>query len=59
LLEKAEAILVEKELPIIPLYFYVGLNYYDSRRITGIHPNLIDQHPMNAIRVLPRPPPSR
>ncbi len=59
LLQQAERLLVTGELPIIPLYFYVGMNYYDTRRIDGIHPNLIDHHPINAIRLvsglLPRP----
>jgi oligopeptide transport system substrate-binding protein len=51
LLRDAEKILVAQELPIIPLYFYVGLSYYDGQRISGIYPNLIDQHPLNAINV--------
>ena len=50
LLRTAETILVEDELPILPLFFYAGLNYYDARKIQGIYPNLIDQHPINAIR---------
>lgn len=50
LLRTAETILVEEELPILPLFFYAGLNYYDARKIQGIYPNLIDQHPINAIR---------
>jgi oligopeptide transport system substrate-binding protein len=54
-LQQAESILVTDEMPIIPLYFYVGLNYYNPQRIQGIYPNLIDQHPINAIRVAARP----
>ena len=49
-LRDAETILVQEELPIVPLFFYVGLCYYDATRIDGIYPNLIDQHPINAIR---------
>ena len=49
LLQQAERILVCDELPIIPLYFYVGLTYYDGNKIKGIHPNLLDIHPLNAI----------
>lgn len=50
LLGQAEQLLVEKELPIIPLYFYRGVSYYDSRKIQGVHTNILDLHPINAIR---------
>ncbi len=49
LLQAAETILVEEELPIIPLYFYVGLEYYDSTKIAGIFPNMLAEHPLRAI----------
>ena len=38
------------ELPIIPLYFYVGINYYDTNKIQGIYQNILDNHPLQAIR---------
>jgi oligopeptide transport system substrate-binding protein len=50
LLQKAEALLVREELPMVPLFFYKGISYYDGTKITGIYPNVIDQHPINAIR---------
>lgn len=50
LLRKAEKLLVEDEVPFIPLYFYTGINYYDPRKISGVYPNIIDVHPINAIR---------
>jgi oligopeptide transport system substrate-binding protein len=49
LLQQAERILVRDEMPIIPLYFYVGLNYYDGGKIKGIYPNILDNHPLNVI----------
>jgi oligopeptide transport system substrate-binding protein len=49
LLQQAESILVHDELPIIPLYFYVGLSYYDGSKIKGIYTNIIDTHPLNDI----------
>jgi oligopeptide transport system substrate-binding protein len=49
LLQQAERILVRDELPIIPLFFYVGLNYYDPGKIKGIYPNILDDHPLNDI----------
>ncbi|VVM08518.1 Periplasmic oligopeptide-binding protein [Methylacidimicrobium cyclopophantes] len=45
LLQKAEAILVDEELPIIPIYFYSGIMLYDGSRIGGIAANLLDEHP--------------
>ena len=49
LLQAAETILVRDEVPIIPLFFYIGFNYYNPARISGIYPNIIDLHPINAI----------
>ena len=50
LFQQAETILVHDEVPIIPVYFYVGINYYDTNRIQGIYPNILDNHPLQAIR---------
>jgi len=50
LFQQAETILVRDELPIIPLYFYVGINYYDTNKIQGIYPNILDNHPLQCIR---------
>ncbi len=50
LLQQAEALLVRQALPIVPLFFYVGVCYYHGDQIQGIYPNLVDQHPINAIR---------
>ena len=49
LLREAETILVREQTPIIPIYFYVGFNYYNPARIKGIYPNILDDHPLNAI----------
>ena len=49
LLKQAELIAVRDELPFIPLFFYVGMNYYDGEKIKGIHPNILDTHPFNDI----------
>lgn len=51
LLRQAESILVRDEAPIAPLYFYSGFNYHNPERITGIYGNVLDSHPINAIRV--------
>jgi oligopeptide transport system substrate-binding protein len=46
---QAETILIAEEPPIVPLYFYAGFNYYDDRKIGGIWPNILDEHPMQFI----------
>jgi oligopeptide transport system substrate-binding protein len=49
LLQKAEIILSRDDLPILPIYFYVGLTYFDPAKIKGIYPNLLDLHPVNVV----------
>ncbi|HEY3854440.1 MAG TPA: peptide ABC transporter substrate-binding protein [Verrucomicrobiae bacterium] len=49
ILRDAETILVRDEAPIIPIYFYVGFNYYNPAKIGGVYPNILDDHPFNAI----------
>jgi oligopeptide transport system substrate-binding protein len=46
LFRTAETILVAEEAPIVPLYFYAGINCYDEGKIGGIWPNILDEHPM-------------
>ena len=48
--QEAETILVRDECPIVPLYIYMGINYFDTNRISGIWENALDQHPLNAIK---------
>jgi len=49
LLREAEKMLVEEELPIIPVYFYAGLNFFDENKIEGVYTNIVDEHPVQAI----------
>ena len=49
LLQEAETILMRDGNPIVPLFFYVGFNYYDPNKIHGISRNILDNHPINAI----------
>jgi oligopeptide transport system substrate-binding protein len=39
-LERAEALVVDEDLPLIPLYHYVQMYFYDPQKLTGIssHP---------------------
>jgi oligopeptide transport system substrate-binding protein len=50
LFQQAETILVRDQLPIIPLYFYVGINYFDTNKVQGIWENVLDDHPLRSIR---------
>jgi len=50
ILQQAETLLVREDVPIVPLYIYTGIEYYDSNRIKGIFPNLRAEHPIRAIR---------
>lgn len=49
-LRAAESILVSDEVPILPVFNYVGLAAYDSKKWAGIHANPTDEHPFWAIR---------
>ena len=50
LLGEAEALLIRDGLPIVPLYFYVGVTFYDPKKIEGIYSNVLDEHPIYTIR---------
>jgi oligopeptide transport system substrate-binding protein len=45
----AEKILVSEEAPICPLYYYVGIQFYDGSRMGGIESNLLDEHPLRTL----------
>lgn len=49
LFQRAETLLVSNEVPVIPLYFYAGINYFHTN-ISGIYENVLDNHPLNSIR---------
>jgi oligopeptide transport system substrate-binding protein len=39
-----EKILVEDEVPIVPVYFWVGLSLYYPDKLGGLEPNFVDEH---------------
>ena len=49
ILRQSEELLVRDEVPIAPLFFYVGIQLYDSSRIGGIEANVLDEHPLREI----------
>ena len=50
LFQQAESMLVSEEAVVCPLYFYVGIQFYDAERLDGISPNLLDEHPLRFMR---------
>ena len=48
--QQAETILIRDQAPIIPLYFYSGINYFDTNKVSGIWQNALDDHPLRSIR---------
>lgn len=52
-MREAETLLVQDDAPIIPLFFYKGVNIFDRQKIDGIHFNILDEHPVQAIRKRP------
>ncbi len=47
LLRAAEKILVQREVPVIPLFFNLGMQLYHPEELGGIEPNLFDKHPLS------------
>ncbi len=41
---EAERILIMEDPPICPLYYWVGIQFYDETKLGGIEPNLLDEH---------------
>ena len=54
LLQQAETLLVVEATPIVPVFYYVGVSYYDTNNIQGIYPNLLDLHPLQFIKKIKR-----
>ncbi len=46
---EAEKLLVVDEVAICPLYYYVGIQFYDANRLGGIKANLTDEHPIKSM----------
>jgi len=46
---QAENLLVGQDVPICPLYFYVGIQFYDPSSLGGIQGNILDEHPLRAM----------
>jgi oligopeptide transport system substrate-binding protein len=49
ILRAAEKILVGEEMPVCPLYFYVGIQLYDGKKLGGLEGNVLDEHPLKSM----------
>jgi oligopeptide transport system substrate-binding protein len=49
LFQQAETLLVRDEMPVIPIFYYAGLNYFDTNKIQGFYQNILDDHPLQTI----------
>ena len=43
---QAEHMLVSEAAPVCPLYFWVGIQFYNGDRLGGMAANLLDEHPL-------------
>lgn len=50
ILRAAEDLVVKNGVAIAPIYYYVGIQLYDPRKLEGIKANVLDEHPLRAIR---------
>ncbi len=50
----AEELLVSGETVILPIYYYVGVQFYHADHLAGVQPNLIDDHPFRCMKWLDR-----
>lgn len=48
-LREAENLLVNVQAPVCPLYYYVGMQLYDSKKLGGLESNVLDEHPLKAM----------
>jgi oligopeptide transport system substrate-binding protein len=49
IMQSAERLLVEQEMPIVPIYHFVGMSLYHSDRLEGFYPNVVDDHPLREL----------
>lgn len=49
LFQQAEKLLVSDQAALIPVYHYVGVQFYHADRLNGVQANLIDDHPFRCM----------
>ncbi|MBI3867675.1 MAG: peptide ABC transporter substrate-binding protein [Verrucomicrobia bacterium] len=50
LLQEAEKLLIVDDAVLLPLFYYAGINFYRPEEISGIWDNLVDEHPLYAVK---------
>ena len=50
LFQQAEKLLVTDDCVILPIYHYVGVQFYHADHLVGVQPNMIDDHPFRCMR---------
>lgn len=48
---KAEDLLCNQAAAVVPVYHYVGIQFYHPDKLTGVEANLTDEHPLRVIRL--------
>ncbi len=48
-MQAAERLLIEDEIPIVPLYFFVGMALYHDDKLEGFSANVVDVHPIREL----------
>ncbi len=49
LFREAESMLLNDATPVVPLFGYVVIMFYDHDKLAGVHGNLTDEHPFRAM----------
>ena len=49
ILRRAENLLVQKSMPVCPIYYYLGIQLYDPAKLGGLRANVLDEHPLRRI----------
>lgn len=44
--QKAEKVLIEEDVVVLPLYYNVAIHFFDPDKIGGVFNNLVDEHPI-------------
>jgi len=52
LLRQAEQILVERDVPVIPVFHFVTVKLFDPEKLSGVAMNLLDDFPIQSIKKL-------
>ena len=49
ILRQAEDLLIRQAVPVVPIYYYVGIQLYDAEKLGGVRANVLDEHPLRLI----------